>query len=266
MFDVLGYFLRLTPNFPSKWRVIRSWGNCLPPESRIGRLPNGLKIITQMDVPYERMVWLNAEETVDLLCVTKLLKEGDLFIDIGSNIGLYTLTCAPLCNVIAIEPNPATFAKLEKNIAFNNLANKVTLIRSAVSSRSGFIRFHCDPQHNNSCILIGASQGIQVPTITLDSFSNLIDSNRRVVIKIDAEGHEDSVILGSLELVKKCSPIFIIEFNTDLTSSKFIRDWKTFSILTELGYLAQEFGEKKTDTINLNYSIKGYKNILFFKV
>ena len=265
MIDLLGNFLRLTPNFRGKWRLVFFWSNRLRPDSRIGRLPNGLKIITRMDVPYERMVWLNAEETIDLKSIKKFLKEGDLFIDVGSNIGLYTLTCASVCNVIAMEPNPATFAKLEKNIALNALHNKVTLIQSAVSSKLGFIRFHCDPQHNISSIVTGKSQGIEVPTITLDSFSANIDTNRRIVIKIDTEGHEDNVVLGSLELVKKCSPIFIIEFNTDLTSSKFIRDWKTFSILTELGYLAQEFGGKKTAPINLNYSIKGYKNILFHK-
>ena len=265
MFDFLGNFLRLTPNFRGKWRLVLFWSNRLRPDSRIGRLPNGLKIITRMDVPYERMVWLNAEETIDLKSIKKFLKEGDLFIDVGSNIGLYTLTCASVCNVIAMEPNPATFAKLEKNVALNNLSKKVRLIQSAVSSKLGFIRFHCDPQHNISSVVVGTSPGIEVPTITLDSFAPTIDPNRRVIIKIDAEGHEDNVILGCLQLIKKTNPFFIIEFNTDLTSSKNIRNWETFSILTELGYSAQEFGVNKPHQINSEYSINGYKNIFFFK-
>jgi len=77
--------------------------------------------------------------------VRKEVKKGDVVLDIGANIGYYTLIFAKLVGqegeVLAFEPDPNNFALLKKNIEINGYRN-VSLLQKAVSNRSGKIRLY----------------------------------------------------------------------------------------------------------------------------
>src|SRR5579885_1942342 len=67
-----------------------------------------------------------------------LLRPGDLFADVGANVGVYTVLSSAVrgARSIAIEPIPANLADLERNIELNGIASLVTPVRAAASSRS----------------------------------------------------------------------------------------------------------------------------------
>ena len=85
-------------------------------DHRIAHLPDGSILKVQLDVPYEQMVWLQDEEWDELRYLQNKLRPGDVFIDVGANIGLWTLVAAtsvgPSGRVFSFEPNPTTFDRL----------------------------------------------------------------------------------------------------------------------------------------------------------
>ena len=121
MTDILGNLLRVTPAFRGKWRLRRIWERTVPRgDRRIARLPEGSILNVQLDIPYERMVWLQDEEWDELRYLHRKLRPGDVFIDVGANIGYYTLLASQRVGasgkVFAIEANSGTYAKLLRNI------------------------------------------------------------------------------------------------------------------------------------------------------
>ena len=67
MKDLIGNILRTTPPFRGKWRLQRVWERFLmAPDRRLARLPDGSSVEVEMAIPYERMVWLQAEEWHEL--------------------------------------------------------------------------------------------------------------------------------------------------------------------------------------------------------
>src|SRR2546429_512636 len=79
MRDILGNFLRVTPAFRGKWRLRKIWEHTvLHGERRIARLPDGSVLNVQLDMPYERMVWLEDEEWAELQYLRRKLRPGDV--------------------------------------------------------------------------------------------------------------------------------------------------------------------------------------------
>jgi FkbM family methyltransferase len=121
----------------------------------------------------------------------KILERGDLFIDVGANIGTYNVLSASLgAQVIAIEQADDTFELLKENIELNNFKN-VTLVKAVAVDHEGEVNFtegldsvnHIDPESPKT-----------VTGITLDS---LIGSSTVKGIKIDVEGFELKVLQGA---------------------------------------------------------------------
>jgi hypothetical protein len=84
-------------------------------------------------------------EPLETGLVKEKIKKGDVVLDIGANIGYYTLIFAKLVGeegkVFAFEPEPTNFSLLEKNVEINGYKN-VVLIQKAVSNETGKIRLY----------------------------------------------------------------------------------------------------------------------------
>lgn len=126
------------------------------------------------------------------------LKEGGIFLDIGANIGFYSLFASrivgPAGVVIAIEADPYNCDRLKENIALNSCHN-VEVVGSGVSDARECLRLGVDPAHRGgSSFLRGGAYGIQVECAPLLE----IVSDRRLPhvdgLKIDIEGFEFRVL------------------------------------------------------------------------
>ncbi len=124
-----------------------------------------------------------------------------VFLDIGANQGLYALLADknPHCTqVFAFEPVPATAAVLTQNIALNH-ARKVTLVQKAVSETSGQTSIYTKDAHSGAASLrsdvLDSAGAITIDTINADDLGQLLPSDApRFVVKIDVEGHEETVL------------------------------------------------------------------------
>jgi FkbM family methyltransferase len=114
---------------------------------------------------------------------------GDLFIDVGANVGSYSILAGDLgAHVIALEPAPDTFALLAENVRLNGYP--VTMIQAAAGVNCGTARFTT----GQDCINRLAANGpVEIEMVSLDS---VIQDRVVAGMKIDVEGFEIDVLRG----------------------------------------------------------------------
>jgi FkbM family methyltransferase len=274
MKDMLGNFLRVTPSFRGKWRLREMWQRTVADgDHRIARLPDGSILEVRLDVLYEQMVWLQDEEWDELRYLQNKLRPGDVFIDVGANIGLWTLVAAtsvgPSGRVFSFEPNPTTFDRLSENIKLNGKVSRVEAFSKAVSADERVVSFVCDRQHNLSAISSSGDGPYtkRVPTLALDCLlANKLVVSRLAGIKLDTEGHELEALQGASGLIEERRPWLIVEFNTALLASDALGDWSVYQFLAAKRYGPFVYDKRGNETaISSSFSLHGYRNILFMR-
>jgi FkbM family methyltransferase len=154
-------------------------------------------------------------EFSDMLFVLHCLRPEDHFVDIGANIGVYTVLASAEIGAatLSIEPVPEVFATLELNIAINKIGSKVRSLNMAIGAEEGKLTFTSSLDTVNHVATeeeIAAGNVIEVKVVQLDS----IIENIPTIIKIDVEGYETNVIKGAEKTLE--NPLLkaiIIELN-----------------------------------------------------
>ena len=141
------------------------------------------------------------------------LSKDDVFLDIGANVGHYSLLASGVkkCNTIAIEPVPKTFAKLNEQIALNKLESKILALNIGVGNECAILNFSVDKNTMNRIVDAEYKNAVQIPVKTIDSICK--DKNISLM-KIDVEGYEKFVLEGSQTTLKNENlKAIIIEIN-----------------------------------------------------
>tara|TARA_B110000503_G_C7009088_1_gene354843 strand:- start:65 stop:832 length:768 start_codon:yes stop_codon:yes gene_type:complete len=212
-------------------------------------------------------VWLNSNwgDATFNLCLTgtygyffsnflEKIKYKCDFIDIGANQGLYSLIAGNnrnFINIYAIEPVNPTFRLLKKNIKLNNCKN-IKLIESAISSKNGYKNIFLEKNHSGASTLNpkhtnAYNDNLKIKTINYLRLNRLIKGERKLIIKIDVEGHEKIVInqLIKSNFFKRIDHIFLEVDNS------YVDIKATLSKFKKLGF--KKF--KKTSKIKTHYDI-----------
>jgi FkbM family methyltransferase len=153
-------------------------------------------------------------EREDALFVLDLLRPGDLFVDVGANIGFYTVLAARRgARVQAFEPAAQARAVCEHNARLNGVQARTTVSRAACGDARGVARFTTGLDIRNH--LAGTEEpGVDVPVTTLDDeLAHQAHQSETAVtmLKIDAEGHDLDVLRGALGAVERLRPAILIE-------------------------------------------------------
>jgi FkbM family methyltransferase len=137
-------------------------------------------------------------EYSDMAFVLHLLRPGDLFVDVGANVGSYTILACAVAGAsgCAIEPVPATFGRLVENMRINHLDAAVQCVNVGIGSAPGTLRFSSDMDVGNRALADGEQRagGIEVPATTLDA---VLAGRSPRLVKIDVEGYEAAVVGGA---------------------------------------------------------------------
>ena len=196
----------------------------------------------------------------EMMFLLHILNPNDVFVDIGSNVGVWTLLASGVvgCKTIALEPAPETYKKLESHIILNDIGGKVNCSNIAVGAKDGFINISNGRGALNR-VLLKDEKGIQVIQKPLDSIvDNLIPS----LIKIDVEGFENEVIKGGKEILlnPKLEGI-IIELNGSSIKYGSSND-EIHSKICEFGFHPIKYDPFKRDIIMLNqYNLQSHNTI-----
>jgi FkbM family methyltransferase len=141
------------------------------------------------------------------------LRTGDVFLDVGANIGFMTMLAAsavgPGGKVIAVEPNPDNVSLIEASIAANGFS-QIRIIPAAASDTSTELPFGIIGS-NGSILPKKLPGGSTVRAIRLDD--ELADEPRIDIIKIDIEGHEPFALRGLEKTIAKHRPVITSELH-----------------------------------------------------
>jgi FkbM family methyltransferase len=177
----------------------------------------------------------------------ELLRKGDVYIDVGANIGYDTLLSSKLVGcygkVVSIEASPAIFVRLTENV-HNNEANNVRLVNFAVSDRRQTLTLYSGNLGNVGSTSTIAARGQPIETyveaLPLDEILTSDEISRTRLIKIDIEGAEPMVLnrfLDKLDLYPR-NTIIIVEASIQDAPG----DWRIiFTRFQNAGFTVYEF-------------------------
>lgn len=133
-------------------------------------------------------------EEIDWLCAE--LADGGCFVDIGGNIGLYSLHVAHRCGsgtrVVTVEPEPTLTDRMQFNARNNGI--QIELAIRALSDYSGVGTLHSGAHQSGENSLVTGPNGITVPVTTLLELCDDLQIEGIRALKIDIEGHEERVL------------------------------------------------------------------------
>jgi FkbM family methyltransferase len=169
-------------------------------------------------VPFTSRTWLLMErgmtgatgnfycglhEFEDMAFVLNLLRPNDLFVDIGANIGSYSILASGHSGAssVAVEPLPVTFARLCANVRYNNIDDLFTLHNVGIGDVDASLRFTAtlDTMNHVATKCDSESDTIEVPFIRMEG---LLRGLKPLCVKIDVEGFERKVIDGATSILQ----------------------------------------------------------------
>jgi FkbM family methyltransferase len=172
-------------------------------------------------------VYRGLYERAEVRVFRHLLRPGDVFVDVGANIGYYTAMgsrlVGPAGKVLAFEPSPACFPRLEGLVEAGGLEN-VQLFQSAVGAAAGTSTLYGSADVDNSgaatlrADLVDGGGGVDVPVVRLDD----VVHGEVGLLKIDTEGFEEQVLAGAASLFDDARVRFaVIEVTPEFGATDF---------------------------------------------
>jgi FkbM family methyltransferase len=227
------------------WR--RHWESQVGKDKRVEvEIQPGVNMHLYSDSRISLDIYQGKFELQEQKFLNTFLKEGDIFIDIGANLGLFTLIAARCVgnkgSVYAFEPCSRTFKRLLENVELNHFAN-VSCYQLALSDHAGqremtILSNGFDAWNSLTHTSRNPFATQRVDCITWDDFSKqhgLLGSV--TMLKIDVEGWEKNVILGGAEaLSRKDAPLLQVEFSDATSRAAKITCKELYQTLLELGY------------------------------
>jgi FkbM family methyltransferase len=174
--------------------------------------------------------------------VTTLISEGDHVVDVGANLGYYTLALAaivgPKGSVTALEANPRVASLLQQTVTFNGYGPRVKVLQQAASNEDGMLRFSLSVANAGGGHIFAFEQALGPKTEIVEVQSVKLDSlplQQPKLIRIDAEGSEALILLGAERLLARPDIVVCMEWDVLQMSCRSdvsnLIDW-----LTGLGF------------------------------
>jgi FkbM family methyltransferase len=200
-------------------------------------------IYADLHTPMGLILYRYGHRDPDMDLVGRLLAPGDVFVDGGANVGLFTLVAAdrvgPEGKVIAFEPGRAVRLRLIENVALNRLL-QIEVIPAALSSAAGEAAFRVFDIGGAGLNHLAPSDGEDgkletVALTTLDAALTRHDRARLALIKLDLEGAEYEALRGAAAILREQRPDLLLE-----VESSHLR--RMGSSVEALGGLLREHG------------------------
>ena len=221
----LGVYSRIAPTERGGYRLARFARAFMPRQHWRGSFTTPDRIRLRLDLATypDCCMAVGLYELDTHRTLRRLLKPGHHFVDVGANIGYFTMLAArwvgPSGRVDALEPDPVNRQRLRDNLCANKLEDRVNLHCVAASTHAAEITLYhptagtLQANHGMASMyqsLVPDSQGHRVPTARLDELIDRVPN----VIKMDVEGAELQAIEGASRLLAgPTPPALIIEHN-----------------------------------------------------
>ncbi len=147
-----------------------------------------------------------------MMLVLHFLREGDLFLDVGANVGSYCILASGVCHARtwAFEPDPNTAQALKRNISINGLNELVEVYELAISDCEGQVPFTVERDTTNR---IASATDENVRIVAQNTLDAITEGHAPIMVKMDVEGHEEAALRGAKDLLARQS-LQLIELET----------------------------------------------------
>jgi FkbM family methyltransferase len=225
-----------------------------------------LLIMIWPDNESSRVLFLTGTfEPNELTWVSETLTQGMTMIDIGANMGVYSMFASKLVGnsgvVVAVEPSTRDFQRLAFHVTLNDLQN-VRCFQLAASSASGEatlkIAWDRNSGHNTlgeffyPTVELAGEETVQ--TRTVDALVETQNLQRVDLIKIDVEGHELQVLAGAVETITRFRPSLLIEVFEETLRRQGASVEAVLDFVTGHGYVLNEFSDVDGSLVPLSRS------------
>lgn len=218
-------------------------------------------VLYPWDEPRLLYLYRHPHDLAEFQAVPRLVKPGCVALDIGANIGFYSVLlsrlCGPTGRVWAFEPVPETHWRLRETLALNRCEN-VTPIQGAVGEKSGTACMNLfDDKHSEWNTLgkpavriayaktVSPSKSIEVPSLSLDTFCEAEAIQRIHFMKVDVEGFELSVFQGAKRLLGEgLVDCICFEISKEPLKGAGVESRAVFEVLETYGYLVYRYNLK----------------------
>jgi FkbM family methyltransferase len=221
------WYLREFPLTDGKAYFFELLNNKLSPDERyvIIRIDNSFNMRLDLSDPVQRKMYFfgDYDERYEARLIRQVLEPGEVFWDIGANIGFFSLVAASVLNntgrVAAFEPGELTFESLTKNIEINVFKN-IDAFKLAVTDREGEATLYSSRDRADGLANIyapkeGQTQSQSCRTVFLDKFSPEMELKAPHFIKMDVEGAELAALQGAEEVIRRAQPLLLIEMKAE---------------------------------------------------
>lgn len=217
---VLRGLLRRVPAGAAAERVALWWGYRFRPAPRRVKLRSGALLQTNgIDHLQLLLYYLGTFEPHCLAFLGRLLSPGDTMLDVGANVGQFTVEGARAVGahgrVVAIEAAPRHVAAIGSSISANNLSN-VTVFDVAAGAVDGTARLTLPRNSNLGMFTLGNVVGddfFDVDVRRIDDLLAKAGVSSLGLIKIDIEGSETNALRGAVQTLARFRPAILIELN-----------------------------------------------------
>jgi len=244
-----------------KRRCLKWWHNQVGKKEYFTfSLQKEIKINLYFDSVLCRLIYCVNFEWRERQFLNKYLKPGDIFIDIGANIGLFTLIASRRVGdkgkVYSFEPCSKTFQRLVKNVELNRMLN-VKCFQTALSDHHGQIQMNMSLDGHdawNSIAQPFAGRSFSTEMVMTVKWEDFVRENnlmgRVTLMKIDVEGWESHVLYGGYETFKRHdAPVLQVEFTDQASQSAGTSCQALYRQLEELGYQMFVYDEESNQII-----------------
>jgi FkbM family methyltransferase len=195
---------------------------------RIATLSTGGKMAFHFNTSALMYYFLGTMADPEEVSIVKLLhralRKGDVFFDVGANVGFYTFFALPLCgdsgSVHAFEANPVFIPNLLRSVELNSISNCAVVNAVAVGKRHGEKGVLHLPSDSRAIGIastylhdwLDRELRVQVPLVSIDGYMQEKNITQLDVVKIDVEGGELDVFKGMHETFqKRTTPLIVCE-------------------------------------------------------
>lgn len=158
-------------------------------------------------------IYCGLHDFEEMSFILNALREGDCLVDIGANVGAYSILAAGAvgARVLSFEPVPTTFAHLVENVRLNRLEGKVAAFNLALGAKDGVLRFSSLQDTTNHVLTENERDepSVEVKIDCLDSYLEQI-GDKPFILKLDVEGFETEVFAGGSRVLSSPNLLAVI--------------------------------------------------------
>lgn len=211
-------------------------------------LDGGATVLADLDTALGRRIFAFGFCEPAACAMRSLLSPGDLVIDGGANIGLFTVLAAasvgPQGRVVACEPAPATMRLLRANVERNDFG-WVSLREAALAAAPGRTSLHVfEPGSGSSSFApanVASANAVDVDVTTLDDLAG-DRLEQTTLVKLDVEGAELRALHGAARLIESARPDFIVELEPEHLERQGSSIGEVQALFVEAGYVGHAIG------------------------